>query len=923
MLKSQQAITKQDNPSKNKACFVLFTVCFLILACLVFLAFILNNRSFIWASDTQDGLAQHCNALAYYGTYLRHLLSQIFIDHHFSLKMFDLSIGFGSDIIATLHYYCIGDPLALLSVFFPTSLTEYLYDGLVILRLYLAGLAFIAFALSKNKHYKGVLLGSLIYVFCGFALFSIKHPYFLNTMIALPLMCLGIDRSIERRNPWLLSVISALALLTNFYFYYMLTFFALLYAFLSFFAQREHGLKRFFYTFFKTAWYYAIGAGMGMVIFLPVLNLFLSTARSTQSAYVPLLYSFNYYARLVMSFASMHTPGSWTKLSYMPLGILCIIAMFIKGKQTRILKIAFVMMTVMICIPWFGHLLNGLSYVSNRWTFAYSLLVGYIVATLYPELPSLFQEHKYLMLGITGAYCLVSLFFASKNDWYEYVAIIFIIVLVIAYLLPLSKVRYGIVLICVISSLAINANMYYSPNYRGYSKEFLQNGQFNNRMVTNATTSLIPETQTSRYDTSHTYQYTYNSCLNTSRASVSSFYSLLPGQTFQFYKKLQVLNAFGSLIDGLNDRTALEELNSVRYYIASNVTANKVPYGFLYNRTLSQNGTVYRVYENRYALPLGYTYASTIPASKYNALTPIEKQEALLQGAVVSQGSLKQTSLVFQSKTLPSSYDDGYVETNGVYENDKDIKISGNTIYATRDHATCMIRYQGHDASETYLSFKNLSYQQLTRKQKDKLGNEGYYVNAPRVPDSEIENVSISVTCNDASHSTIVHRTKYDSYYSGINDYLVNLGYREHAGSKVRLTFNKAGVYHFDQSAIIAQPMKAYASQVNALKKESLEDVHIDDNVITGHVTTTSRKLLVFSIPAIAGWKLYVDGKSSELVDVNETFMGTYLASGTHKIQLVYETPGLKAGALISLTSSLLLLISLGIRHKYHEAIKI
>ena len=42
--------------------------------------------------------------------------------------MWDMNIGYGSDILTTLHYYVIGDPLTLLSVFVPAEHTETLYE---------------------------------------------------------------------------------------------------------------------------------------------------------------------------------------------------------------------------------------------------------------------------------------------------------------------------------------------------------------------------------------------------------------------------------------------------------------------------------------------------------------------------------------------------------------------------------------------------------------------------------------------------------------------------------------------------------------------------------------------------------------------------------------------------------------------------
>ena len=47
--------------------------------------------------------------------------------------MWDMNIGYGSDILTTLHYYVIGDPLTLLSVFVPADKTEVLYEVLIFL----------------------------------------------------------------------------------------------------------------------------------------------------------------------------------------------------------------------------------------------------------------------------------------------------------------------------------------------------------------------------------------------------------------------------------------------------------------------------------------------------------------------------------------------------------------------------------------------------------------------------------------------------------------------------------------------------------------------------------------------------------------------------------------------------------------------
>ena len=90
-----------------------------------------------------DGLRQHYITLEYWGKYLRQIIKELLIHHRLRIPTWDLHIGFGSDIVTTLHYYVIGDPLIFyVTAFVPVRYTEYLYDFLCFFRYYLAGITF-------------------------------------------------------------------------------------------------------------------------------------------------------------------------------------------------------------------------------------------------------------------------------------------------------------------------------------------------------------------------------------------------------------------------------------------------------------------------------------------------------------------------------------------------------------------------------------------------------------------------------------------------------------------------------------------------------------------------------------------------------------------------------------------------------------
>ena len=175
--------------------------------------FALNGQSFIQYGDT---LKQHYPFLVYYGRWLRQAARCVLTGA--AVPTWDFSIGYGADIITTLSYYGLGDPLDLLAAFVPGRWTEQLLEGLIVLRLYLAGLAFMAFSRRHGNSRFGTLLGALAYVFSAWPIQAgLIEPVFLVPMYCFPLMLLGADDLFEGRSPVLYIAAIALTALSNFF----------------------------------------------------------------------------------------------------------------------------------------------------------------------------------------------------------------------------------------------------------------------------------------------------------------------------------------------------------------------------------------------------------------------------------------------------------------------------------------------------------------------------------------------------------------------------------------------------------------------------------------------------------------------------------------------------------------------------------
>lgn len=172
--------------SKRSTYFLLYTAAFLICSACIYVWFARTGRSLI---STGDGWKQHFPAFVYFGQYGRTVLRTLLTEHQLVLPQWNFSLGYGGDILTTLHYYVIGDPLDLLSIACPTRYAVYLYSFLSLFRLYLAGLGFGAFCRYKMQGAPlPVAVGSVCYVFFTYSFLLVaRHPFFAIPMVYLPL----------------------------------------------------------------------------------------------------------------------------------------------------------------------------------------------------------------------------------------------------------------------------------------------------------------------------------------------------------------------------------------------------------------------------------------------------------------------------------------------------------------------------------------------------------------------------------------------------------------------------------------------------------------------------------------------------------------------------------------------------------------
>ena len=894
---------------QRKYCYGVYTLMFLLMCIVAFLPFFTEGKSFVWGAGVEDGLSQHFSALAYYGEALREFFRNLLAGHP-KLVMWDMSLGYGADILSTLNYYAIGDPLNLLYGFVSPKNTETMYDFMILLRMYLAGITFIMYARKMKKRSYGTVIGALVYVFSGFCFrLGLRHPFFINPMIYFPLLCLGIEKIYQRERPYVFIFAVCVSAMSNYYFLYMLTIFAVIYAWIRFYKYTEENkIKNFFLTILKFGIYYTLGIAMAAVILLPSVIGFLGNGRYGNGVDWKslIVYPGKYYLLFIENFIGYGNMGSNTNAGYLPIvGIVVLFTLFSQRMKHKKYRAAFIASIIALILPIFGYAFNGFSYANNRWAFALSFIVALLIAEMYPRL---FVMSKRQQIGIGAGIIIYTVFCIIVNASGEeilknkgimaacgLIAVFYILLLIFQRLGYDTQKRIVRVSMAILLLISVGVHGYYrfDPKEYAYTQEFMDQGQAYRTLKEDNIRMLSKVNDPSVYRV-HAEGYRYkNYGLINHLNTISGYYSITAKCVTDTIKGYDTLGMqYADKYKGVDQRLGLLSLAGVKYItvahnsqVAKDVSSKgDVPYGV---EKQSKKGNI-TLYKNKYALPFAYAYDSYMTEQQYEQLNGIGKEQAMLAQIILNQYPADKEIQHNEQRNDPDIQTISLPETR--ISSPKGKKYADITVPVEKD-------------KETYLYFKNLVYH------GKKNGDDNFILTGRK------GTKGILVTQNDVQQKIHIQST-FNPYYFGRKDYIVKINHQtSKAKEKVRLNFLSPGEYEFDDISLITVPKKDVLARLKERKENSMKQIQYEGNHFRGVYHAKKDQILCVTIPYSKGWKATVNGNRTKIYKANGMFMGIIMKKGTQSVKLDYETPGLKIGAWISLAAW----IGLGIYGLYFE----
>ena len=97
-----------------------------------------------------------------------------------------------------------------------------------------------------------------------------------------------------------------------------------------------------------------------------------------------------------------------------------------------------------------------------------------------------------------------------------------------------------------------------------------------------------------------------------------------------------------------------------------------------------------------------------------------------------------------------------------------------------------------------------------------------------------------------------------------------------------------------------------FSLQARQLQQKGMKITSFDTDRIEGTVFAGKESVLMTTVPNDGGWKIFVDGEEAEVLKLADYFCAAVIPEGEHEIVFEYTVPGIKAGAAVSVLSTVL-----------------
>lgn len=802
------------------------------------------------------------------------------IVEHKSL-LYSWNTGGGSSFLGNYLNY-LSSPLSFLIFLFDKEDISYAITFIVALKCILSATSF-SYYLKKSFNKDNYFLSAfgILYAFSAYFLAYYWNVMWLDAMIMLPLIALGIEKIFKTGDIKLYTVSLVILFFANYYMGYMCCIFAVLYFFVCFINtysndgklnenavyEKKYSTKALMNNVFinrgvKFAFASIIAALICAITLVPVFMI-LKNSSATSGTFPQTFKSYFDLLDLITShFALLETtirssgdnvlPNIYTGILTFILLPLFLVNNKIKLKEKAtyvVLIIFFVFCFNNNCAEYIWHAFHFPNDLPYRYSYMYSFIIavmGYKTILNFKGIKV--KDIAYTGLAIISFVIICQKFLTNKMTNSTIYATIIFVTLWCGFLFLLKNknaqkktVSFVLVtfILCetIISSivgLPLNQdNKNYKENYKTYTDAI----------------NYIDNKDSGFYRTELCYLNTRMDPAYYGYNGISVFSSM----AYESYSQLQ--SSLGMQSNKVNSYTyntqtpVYNMMFNIKYLIQTDVSL--APSSNLYKKIYTTSDKKSNVYESKYNLPIAYCVNSKIDDWVTDEGNPFEIQSDFVKLATGYSNLFKPVE--YNSTDFDAVSGDDVTE-NGTYWLEKSDSSSN---YGT----------------ETVSLSPTID------------GNLYLYVKS-----SDLK----TITVNSEKVSDITQSMEYA--------YILDLGYHN-KGDEVLVSLDASTMESestsFDFYCYTADDT-VVKNMYNSLAGNSLNVESYSDTTIKGTVNAKENCYLYSSIPYDDGWSVYVDGKKAETFEIGGTLLAIELTPGQHKIEYKYFPVGFLYGIIIS-----------------------
>ena len=815
----------------------------------------------------------------------------------------------GGEFVGIYAYY-LASPLSLLIVLFPRSMTTEAIKVIMLLKCGLSGLSF-SYYLDKTrkKNAVGFTIFSTMYALCAYAVSFQSNIMWMDALIWLPLITLGIERVIKTGHFKLYVVSLAVAVWSNYYIGYMLCIYVALYFFCYLFShsneeinllgEKLHRLK----SLGRIVLYSIVALLISAFIIFGAMYS-LSFGKSThQSAELTFTLNHDFLDIVTKLFAGSYDtvrPDGYPNI-YSGLLMLIMLPSYFLSKHVKarekilytVLCLVFVASFSINALNLAWHGFQPPVWLSYRYSFLFSFVTLIMAYRGFENLKEI--KGRTLLLTGTGLIALLLVIqklctiprYNREHDAVEqmmpdfqiiWLSIGFIILYTIV--LYFSKKPKLPMLMSVLLVVLVSFEML-SSSLINWTEQINDVGWASRTSYTSFVSRVSVamehiqevEKDTVFFRTEKTVIRKNNDSYALDMNGVSEFTSTFNKDVIKFLKKTGFVSR-SQASKYISGNEVIDSLLGIKYVISNGPNNSGYisdPVSNLYDKHYIESENLY-VSKNPYALSIAYGVDSNIKK------TVLEYEDVY--------SALEYTE-IFAGAMMGLEYGERYKIFDPciyqvLYRNNCTVSSSGDTLRFVRNNSSAS---------------SSVTFNVVATKD----GCVYAYLPSPYT-------TKATLYVNDKFASNL-----FNSDYQRI----VNLGYFEKGESiRVRLDFSSSYISLNSDYPFFVQVNEEKLNELySTLSAEELKITEFKDTKITGTLSVATNKTIFTSIPYDAGWNVYVDGKRVETLEVTETFLAFDVEAGEHEIVMKYMPKEYVIGIILSCTG-ILLFVALIIIHK-------